>query len=175
MKIVNIQYYKSAIGELIIGSFEGKLCLMDYRYSKQRNRVDARIQKGLSAEYVIKSDDIIEKTISQIDLYLRAEIKHIDIPLLMVGSDFQKSVWKALLKIPYGSTASYLQIATMIGNPKSVRAVANANGANAISVIIPCHRIIGSDGSLVGYGGGLKLKRRLLEIERAPIMEMLDL
>ncbi len=175
MKEINIQYYKTAIGELIIGSFEGELCLMDYRYRKQRNRVDTRIQKGLSAEYVIKSDDIIEKTISQIDLYLRAETKHIDIPLLMVGSDFQKSVWKALLEIPYGSTASYMQIANMIGNPKSVRAVANANGANAIAVIIPCHRIIGSDGSLVGYAGGLKSKRKLLEIERAPIMGMLDL
>jgi len=175
MKEINIQYYKSAIGELIIGSFEGKLCLMDYRYRKQRNRVDSRIQKGLAAEYVIKSDGIIEKTITQIDLYLRAEIKHIDIPLLMVGSDFQKSVWKALLEIPYGSTASYMQIANMIGNPKSVRAVANANGANAIAVIIPCHRIIGSNGSLVGYAGGLKSKRKLLEIERAPIMGMLDL
>ena len=175
MKEVNIQYHKSVLGELIIGSFEGKLCLMDYRYSKQRNRVDARIQKGLSAEYIIKSDAIIEKTINQIDLYLRAEIKHIDIPLIMVGSDFQKSVWKALLEIPYGSTASYLQIANMIGNPKSVRAVANANGVNALAVIIPCHRIIGSNGSLVGYAGGLNLKRKLLEIEQAPIMGVLDL
>ena len=175
MKEINIQYYKSAIGELIIGSFEGKLCLLDYRYRKQRNRVDARIKKGLWAEYVIKSDEVIENTISQIDLYLHSEIKQIDIPLLMVGSEFQKSVWEALLKIPYGSTASYTQIANMIGNPKSVRAVANANGANAIAVIIPCHRIIGSNGNLVGYAGGLKSKRILLEIERAPIMGMLDL
>jgi len=83
----------------------------------------------------------------------------------MLGSDFQKSVWKALLEIPYGKTASYLELAKKIGNEKAVRAVANANGANAIGIIIPCHRIIGSDGSLTGYGGGLPLKKKLLELE----------
>ena len=83
----------------------------------------------------------------------------------MVGTEFQKSVWEELLKIPYGQTASYLELSRAIGNEKAVRAVANANGANAIGIIIPCHRIIGSDGSLTGYAGGLDVKRKLLEIE----------
>ncbi len=89
-----------------------------------------------------------------------------DIPFITVGSDFQKSVWDALLKVPYGTTSTYLQLAKDINNKKAVRAVANANGANSMSIIIPCHRIIGSNGELTGYGGGLPLKKRLLELEQ---------
>ena len=84
----------------------------------------------------------------------------------MVGTDFQKSVWKALLKVAYGTTLTYLQLAKDINNEKAVRAVAGANGANAIAIIIPCHRIIGSSGELVGYAGGLPTKKRLLTLEQ---------
>jgi methylated-DNA-[protein]-cysteine S-methyltransferase len=97
--------------------------------------------------------------------YFANERKNFDIPLLMVGTDFQRSVWDGLIKIPYGNTASYLELSKNIGNEKAVRAVANANGANAISILIPCHRIIGSDGALTGYAGGLPAKKRLLELE----------
>ena len=83
----------------------------------------------------------------------------------MVGTDFQKSVWEALMNIPYGKTVSYLELSQNIGKPKAVRAVANANGANALSLFIPCHRIIGKDGSLTGYAGGLEIKKKLLELE----------
>ncbi|HIP27800.1 MAG TPA: methylated-DNA--[protein]-cysteine S-methyltransferase, partial [Sulfurovum sp.] len=86
-------------------------------------------------------------------------------PLLMVGTDFQRSVWDGLIKIPYGTTASYLELSKNIDNEKAVRAVASANGANAISILIPCHRIIGSNGDLVGYAGGLSAKKKLLELE----------
>ena len=86
-------------------------------------------------------------------------------PLLFVGTDFQKTVWNELLKIPFGTTVSYGEMARRIGMPKAVRAVANANGANAISILAPCHRVIGSDHSLTGYGGGLDVKRALLELE----------
>ena len=84
----------------------------------------------------------------------------------MVGTDFQKSVWDALLEVPYGSTSTYLNLAKQINNEKAVRAVANANGANAIAIIIPCHRIIGTNGELTGFGGGLPLKKRLLKLEQ---------
>ena len=84
----------------------------------------------------------------------------------MVGTDFQKSVWNALLKVPYGTTSSYLQLAKVINNAKAVRAVASANGANSMAIIIPCHRIIGSNGELVGYAGGLPIKKRLLTLEK---------
>ena len=86
-------------------------------------------------------------------------------PLLFVGSHFQKSVWQMLLEIPYGQTISYGEMARRIGMPKAVRAVANANGANAISIFAPCHRVIGSDRSLTGYGGGLDTKKFLLALE----------
>ena len=88
-----------------------------------------------------------------------------DIPLLFIGTEFQKNVWHKLLEIPYGKTVSYGELAKLLGIPKAVRAVANANGANAISIFAPCHRVIGSDHSLTGYGGGLAAKRLLLDLE----------
>jgi methylated-DNA-[protein]-cysteine S-methyltransferase len=131
-----------------------------------RSSIDTRIQKALNAEYVEESSEIIVETMKQLDAYFANERKIFDIPLLMVGTDFQKSVWQGLMKIPYGTTASYLELSKKIGNEKAVRAVASANGANAISIMIPCHRIIGSDGSLTGYAGGLPTKKKLLELEQ---------
>jgi len=131
-----------------------------------RRAVDDRIKKGLDAEFIEQDDEILEKTRKQVDEYLDGNRKEFDIPLLMVGTDFQRRVWKALMKVPYGVTSTYRQIAEDTGSPKAVRAVGNANSANPISVIVPCHRIIGSDGELVGYGGGLSVKKRLLKLEQ---------
>jgi len=97
--------------------------------------------------------------------YFAGERKHFDLSLLLEGTDFQKTVWTALRQIPYGETISYKQLAQRIGKPRAVRAVGAANGANPIPIIIPCHRVIGNDGSLTGFGGGLPLKKRLLELE----------
>ena len=169
MKQINIQYYKTSVGELLLGSFEDKLCLLDYRYRKMRNAVDKRIRTAAKANYVEQSDEVIETAKQQIDEYLTGNRTTFDIPLIMFGTDFQKRVWKALIKVPYGATSSYLQLAKSINNEKAVRAVATANGANAMSIIIPCHRIIGSDGSLVGYAGGLPAKKRLLSLENSPL------
>jgi methylated-DNA-[protein]-cysteine S-methyltransferase len=166
MNTIQIHYYKSPIGELILGSFEDKLCLTDFRYRKMRTTIDKRIQKGLDAEYVEKKSEVIKESIKQLDEYFNMQRKVFEIPLLMVGTEFQKSVWKALIEIPFGETASYLEQAKKIDNEKVVRAVASANGANAIGIIIPCHRIIGSDGSLVGYAGGLPAKKKLLDLEK---------
>ena len=166
MSQINIQYYKTKIGELILGSFDGRLCLLDYRYRRMRATVDNRIKKGLGADFVEKNDDVLSKARVQLDEYLNGDRISFDIPVLMVGTDFQKSVWEALMKIPYGKTASYLDIAKFINKEKAVRAVASANGANSISLIIPCHRIIGSNGELVGYGGGVPVKKRLLKLEQ---------
>jgi len=165
MKQINIQYYKTKYAHFILGSFDNKLCLLDFRYRKMRSSVDNRLQKGLNAEFVEQDDPILQETRKQIDEYFNMQRKEFDIPLLTVGSDFQKDVWTMLLKVPYGTTSTYAQLAQAIGNEKAVRAVANANGANAISLVIPCHRIIGSDGTLTGYGGGLALKEKLLKLE----------
>ncbi len=165
MSIINIQYYKTKIGELVLGSFEGKLCLLDFRYRRMRNTVDKRIQNGLSAEFIEKDDDILKETRKQIGEYLEGKRKKFEIPISMVGTDFQRQVWKELMNVKYGETTSYLDLGKRIGNEKAVRAVASANGANAIGLIIPCHRIIESNGGLGGYGGGLPVKKRLLKIE----------
>ncbi len=165
MNTVNIEYYKTRFAEFILGSFDNKLCMVDYRYRKMRKTVDDRIKKALNAEYAEQSDDVLEKTKQQLNEYFLCERKEFDIPLLTVGTDFQKSIWNALMKVPYGYTSTYLELAKEINNPKAVRAVANANGANSIGIIIPCHRIIGTNGELTGYAGGLPLKKRLLKLE----------
>jgi len=165
VKQINIEHYKSPYGELILGSFDGKLCLCDWRYRKMRNAIDNRIKKGLKAEYLKHSDVVLEEARLQLEEYFSYKRKTFNIPLLMQGTEFQIKVWNGLIKIPYGETSSYLGLAKNIANSKSVRAVANANGANAISIFIPCHRIIGSNGKLVGYAGGLKAKAKLLNLE----------
>ncbi len=167
MDKIAIQYWYSPVGELILGSYGEKLCLADWRYRKQRTQLDRRLQKGLKAAYVECSSDVIAETISQLEAYFSGERKVFDIPLLLVGTDFQKSVWQGLIQIPYGTTASYGTLAKNIGNEKAVRAVASANGANAISIVIPCHRIIGSNGTLTGYAGGLDIKEKLLSLEKS--------
>ncbi|MDG1486830.1 MAG: methylated-DNA--[protein]-cysteine S-methyltransferase [SAR324 cluster bacterium] len=166
MTDICIQYHKTKIGELILGSFEGKLCLLDFNYRKMRNAVDDRIKKGLNADFIEEDSEIIEKTRTELDEYFKENRREFDVPIRMVGTDFQKSVWNALLKVAYGTTSTYLQLAKDINNEKAVRAVAGANGANAIAIIIPCHRIIGSSGELVGYAGGLPTKKRLLTLEK---------
>lgn len=112
-----------------------------------------------------KHHPIICETEKQLAEYFEGKRKVFDIPLEFTGTDFQKNVWNALLQIPYGQTRTYQQIASQLGNPKAVRAVGLANGKNPISIIAPCHRVIGASGKLVGYGGGLHNKAFLLELE----------
>ena len=109
---------------------------------------------------------LIKETAGQIKLYLAGKLRDFTVPLAPAGTEFQKAAWNALLTIPYGETRSYKNMAERIGKPAAVRAVGMANNRNPISIIIPCHRVIGHDGALVGYGGGLPLKRRLLDLEQ---------
>ena len=165
MNQIAIQYRRTVMGEFVTGSFDGRLCLLDFRHRRMRNTVDARLRKGLKAEFVERDSDVLQRAGEQLDEYFAGDREVFDIPLLTVGTDFQKSVWEAIMRVPYGATSTYLQLADDIGNRKAVRAVAGANGANAIAVIIPCHRIIGSSGELMGYGGGLAVKKKLLQLE----------
>ncbi|MCU4156291.1 methylated-DNA--[protein]-cysteine S-methyltransferase [Carboxylicivirga sp. A043] len=167
MKHISIQYYKSPLGELILGAYKEQLCLCDWRYRKMRQSIDSRITKGLNADYKKESSVIIDQAIQQLEDYFNGERTTFDLPLLFVGTDFQKKVWKSLLAIPWGQTNSYLELSRALANEKAIRAVASANGANAISIIVPCHRIIGNDGKLVGYAGGLSAKQKLLQLEGA--------
>ena len=165
MKSIHFQYYPSPFGELILGSFEDKLCLCDWRHRKGRRAIDSRLQNGLKALMVEKNSTVLTKTKKQLNEYFNGKRQTFDIPVLTVGTDFQKSVWQALVDIPFGNTSTYLKIAETINNKTAIRAVANANGANALSIIIPCHRIIGSNGKMVGYAGGLPAKQKLLSLE----------
>ncbi len=165
---LQIQYYKSPVGELVIGDYGGRLCLCDWRYRKQREQIDKRIHSHLNTkDFIEEKTVLIENTIHQLKEYFQQSRTVFDIPMLLCGSDFQKSVWEALLAIPYGETTNYAALSEQMGNLKAIRAVASANGANALSIIIPCHRVIGADGKLVGYVGGLKAKEYLLKLEGA--------
>ena len=141
MNKIYVQTYHSPCGDMLIGSYDDKLCLADWTLEKHRELIDRRLRKELKAETVEESTPIIEKTIKELNEYFAGARREFDLPLLLVGTDFQKSVWKGLQSIPYGKTVSYS--------------------------ILPCHRVIGSDNSLTGYGGGLPAKQKLLELEGA--------
>ncbi len=167
MHHISIKYYKSPVGELIIGEYHRKLCLCDWRYRKMRESIDKRIKAELKADYIEQETNLIQFTIDQLNEYFEGKRTSFDLPIKWVGSQFQQSVWESLLTIPYGKTETYLGLSKKLGNEKAIRAVAAANGANAISIIVPCHRIIGSKGELTGYAGGIPAKKKLLELENA--------
>lgn len=164
-KQTNIQYYDSQCGRLVLASVGNELCLCDWNDMPGAERNRRRLAKYVKAEFHIETSSVLEETKRQLDEYFTGKRKSFDIQLRMVGTRFQQQVWNALLNIPYGATRSYKDIAQSIGKPQAARAVAGAIGANGISILIPCHRIIGSDHSLTGYAGGLEAKRMLLEIE----------
>ena len=165
-KTIQVQHYHSPCGDLILGSYGNELCLCNWVIEKHQGRVDKRLQSLLNADYAIHASDITQEAARQLDEYFGRKRTTFDIPLLFAGTDFQKNVWRALLEIPYGQTLSYGEMARRLGLPNAVRAVANANGANAISIFAPCHRVIGSNRSLTGYGGGVEAKKILLELEQ---------
>jgi methylated-DNA-[protein]-cysteine S-methyltransferase len=112
-----------------------------------------------------RDDDQFREATRQLQAYFAGELTEFDLPLAPAGTEFQKRVWTELQKIPYGSTINYGELARRVGHPNASRAVGGANGKNPISIIIPCHRVIGSNGSLTGYGGGIERKRFLLDLE----------
>lgn len=164
-QIIKAQYYDSPCGKIVLASIDDKLCLCDWYAQPHAKRNQRRIERILKAEFRTFSSTIIEQTKLELDEYFSGKRKTFDIPLLTVGTDFQKQVWDALLEIPYGETRSYKEIALRVNNLKAVRAVAQAIGSNGISILIPCHRVIGSNHSLTGFAGGIEAKKLLLDIE----------
>ena len=164
--MVCIQYYNSPCGELILASTGDELCLCDWNGLPCADRNMRRIGRYMHADFCVAPSAVLEETKRQLDDYFAGKRKLFDIQLHPVGTVFQIRVWRALLDIPYGETRSYMEIAKSIGNEKGVRAVAQAIGANGIGILIPCHRVIGSNRSLTGFTGGLDKKEFLLELER---------
>lgn len=157
--------YESPCGTLMLGSLGDHLCLCDWQGEKPRDHVANRLRRLLDANFIDGTSAVIDTAIVQLDEYFAGQRKEFDIPLLFAGTDFQRKAWDALLSIPFGQTISYSEMARQVGMPKAVRAVANANGANAISIFAPCHRVIGHNHTMTGYAGGIAAKRYLLALE----------
>lgn len=166
MNQISIQYFQTPVGEMILGAYDNKLCMADWRYRKGRETIDKRLQKGLDAIFVEEESEVLNVAKKELEAYFKGLRKTFDIPLLLVGTAFQKSVWQGLLQIPFSTTVSYKDLAQHIDNKTAVRAVASAIGGNAMSIFIPCHRVVGSDSSLTGYAGGLEAKKKLLALEQ---------
>jgi len=162
---ISTQQVKTSIGELFIGVCEHGLCMLEFAYRKSIAKQKANLLKHSNGNFIDRSHPLIELVVSQLKDYLAGNRKEFDVPLFTPGTPFQESVWKELQSIEYGRTRSYLEQARRLGDEKAIRAVATANGMNRISIFIPCHRVIGSDGSLTGYAGGLAIKKKLLQLE----------
>jgi AraC family transcriptional regulator of adaptative response/methylated-DNA-[protein]-cysteine methyltransferase len=157
---------ETPIGEMVAGATKEGICLLEFSDRKSLSSQIEEITALLETKTEDGSNRHLRMLKKQLKEYFKGKRKEFSLHLLTPGSEFQQAVWKELLKIPYGSTRTYQEQADLLNNPGSVRAVAHANGSNRISIIIPCHRVIGSDGHLVGYGGGLKRKKWLLDHER---------
>jgi AraC family transcriptional regulator, regulatory protein of adaptative response / methylated-DNA-[protein]-cysteine methyltransferase len=154
------------LGPMIAGAVEEGICLLEFADRRMLETQLERLKKIFSTELIPGSQKHFEKLSLEIKEYFAGERRVFDVPVVLNGTVFQEKIWNILIKIPYGETRSYKDQAIAAGNPAAVRAAAKANGDNRISIIIPCHRVIGSDGNLTGYGGGLWRKKYLLELER---------
>lgn len=163
--MLRTETYMSPCGGLLLGSIGDALCMCDWIVEGRTSRTVRRIGKVVKSEMTGEGSDVTAYAARQLDEFFEGRRTRFDIPLLMVGTVFQKKVWKGLLDIPFGKSVSYKELAVSVGMSGAVRAVANAVGANPVSIFVPCHRVIGADGSLTGYAGGLYAKRVVLGIE----------
>lgn len=151
-------FYHSAVGIIQIKIFNNCVSELIY-FDEEPATANEKIKLAVSER------DLQKKCFTQFDDYFSGKRKTFDLPIKQAGTAFQQKVWNELIKIPFGKTISYLQLAKRLGDVKSIRAAASANGRNKLNIIVPCHRVIGSDGTLVGYGGGLPRKKWLLDHE----------
>lgn len=149
----SVFFYDSDIGKIGIAEDEGAITNIFF-------------EKEEAVNFEVLETPLIKEAYKQLDEYLKGKRKTFDLPISASGTEFQQKVWKALINIPYGETRSYKDIAVAVGNEKACRAVGMANNRNPISIIIPCHRVIGKTGKLIGYGGGLPIKEHLLKLEK---------
>jgi len=164
--VVRVSRIGTPLGPMLVGATDEALCLLEFVDRRMLPTQIARIRKRLGAVFVPSGNDVLHRVEESVARYFGGEARDFSVPLEPCGTEFQRDVWKALLDIPYGETRSYADVARAVGRPRSVRAVGTANGANAMAIIIPCHRVVGANGKLVGYGGGLWRKQRLLDLER---------
>ena len=159
--------YETPLGEMLALVSGSGLCLLEFsERTRGLDREIAQVQAARGGPAEPGESALTRQLGCELAGYFAGERQTFDVPLDLVGTPFQQEVWRALLTIPYGRTRSYAEQARQVGRPTAMRAVAAANGANKISIVVPCHRVIGSDGSLTGYGGGVPRKHWLLALER---------
>lgn len=163
--IINYQYYTSPCGKLVLYSFNGRLCMCNWEDSHDQSSASLALRRELKADFEQKPTAVILEARRQLTAYFRRKSETLKVPLLLVGTEFQKRVWKSLTKIPYGKTITYGDLARELGAPTATRAVAKACSENILSLFLPCHRVVGKNGQLQGYSGGLDVKRFLLDLE----------
>ena len=170
MDVIHTRNYPSPLGELLLGDWQGALVLCDWRIASNGYYSDSRVPQLLNATLQEQATPLLAETVAQLNAYFTGYRRDFDLPVRLVGTPFQVRVWQALRAIPCGQTCSYQDIARAIGNVNATRAAAGAIRSNPLSVVVPCHRVIGKSGGLTGYNGGtgaLYIKERLLALERA--------
>jgi len=176
-RISNLYYaeMETMIGPITLFRSQKGLCRIDFSIGEAVHRqVERWSRQHLLTDQMLYDDSALEEYTKQLELYFSGESIQFNGDIDLIGTHFQKLVWEALMEIPYGEVRSYKEVAQAIGAPKAVRAIGGANNRNHIPIIIPCHRVIGSNGALVGYGGGLHIKEKLLQLEGAKFEKKLQ-
>jgi AraC family transcriptional regulator of adaptative response/methylated-DNA-[protein]-cysteine methyltransferase len=163
---VFLSWIRSPLGPLVAGATALGICLLEFTERRMLEAQFATVRKLFKAPVVPGANEHLENLQAELVEYFAGALKEFSVPLVYPGTPFQQRVWDQLLKIPYGETRSYEDVAIAVGEPKGVRAVGRANGMNRIAIVIPCHRVVNKGGALGGYGGGLRRKEFLLELER---------
>lgn len=166
MNVITTSHIETPLGPMIVGVIDDTICLLEFTDRKALESEITMLQKTLSAQMMSGIHPLFKTVQIQMKEYFEGKRKTFDLPQLHIGTEFERAIWKQLEGIPYGQTRSYLQVAQAAGVPRAVRAAACAIGMNKICIVIPCHRVIGSNGKLTGYSAGLARKMWLLELEK---------
>lgn len=167
MEIIYKKTIQTPLGEMAACAIEQGICLLEFTDRKNFEKQFVSLSKALKAEIEEGNHRYFIQLEEELKEYFDGKRETFDVPLYITGTPFQERVWQLLREIPMGETRTYKQQSEFLGNPKAIRAVGTANGINKIAILIPCHRVIGSNGELVGYAGGIWRKQKLLELEKA--------
>ena len=163
--IITVTQFETPLGQMFAGATEEGICLLGFADEEKLESEVKGLPNKFNVEIIQGESKYFAPLLKQLNEYFEGKRKEFDLPLILLGTDFQKDVWNELLRIPFGTTRSYKQQSIALNKLDAIRAVAGANGTNRIAIIIPCHRVIGENGSLTGYGGGLWRKKWLLDLE----------
>jgi AraC family transcriptional regulator of adaptative response/methylated-DNA-[protein]-cysteine methyltransferase len=167
MEIIHQKTIQTPLGEMIACAVDEGICLLEFTDRKNIEKQFKSLSKALNAEITEKEHKHFKQLENELNEYFEGKRSSFEVPLFIKGTEFQEKVWQLLREIPMGEIRTYKQQSEKLGNLKAIRAVGTANGINKIAILIPCHRVIGSNGELVGYAGGIWRKQKLLELEKA--------